>query len=124
MEAPHMEVVIKINNTVTNKQRQGTLDTVPLMSSRRLTCCVGGGWIRSRVERKVMISRIKATKAYKVIVCVQPCWIFPSSPPNLFTKGSVNPCTTNCARLTAMKRTALILVRSWIFPVITPPREE
>jgi hypothetical protein len=49
------------------------LETVFFTSSLILIFCLGGGWMRSFVTRKVMMKKIKATQAKSPIVHVQPC---------------------------------------------------
>ena len=78
--------------------------------------------MRSRVEKKVMTRKTNPIQANKEIVHNQPCALSPPSE-NLLTKGSVSPCTTNWAMVAATKRMEVILVRSFISPDITPPKE-
>ena len=121
MADPHMASVMKMANVSRAIEFQDTSDTVFLMSSLILTLCVGGGWIRSLVTKKVMINRKKATQAKRPMVQTQPCCRFPC--PKLSTNGRVRPWTTNWAMVTATKRMVVMLVRSLILLVITPPKE-
>ena len=77
--------------------------------------------MRSRVERKQTTSSTKASKAKSRMVRDHPRDAL--LPPNRATRGSVKPCTTNCATVLAIKRMLLMLVRSLMSEVITPPKE-
>ena len=103
--------------------RQGILWNTSLISFRVSVFWLAGGVIRSRAEKKVMIKNIKPITANREIVQSHPCPLSPFAPANLPTRGSVKPCTINCAMVAATKRMLVMLLRSFISLVMTPPNE-
>ena len=99
----------------------------PVLARVRKSClasgfCLGSGWMRSRVVRKVMIKRTTQIDAHKVMVICQPLALSPC--PNLATSGRVKPPTINCAIMAETKRKEDRLVRSLTSPVMTPVMAE
>ena len=113
--------MIKSENVSRNIAVQGTSEMVPLISSITLTSWAGGGWMRSRLTENVIIKQAKAITAKSAIVHSQPCCRLPC--PKRSTNGSVRPCTINWAIVTATKRMVVMLVRSRISLVMTPPND-
>ena len=77
--------------------------------------------MRSLVTIKVMTNSMMAMQAKRPMVHTHPCCLFPC--PKVSTSGRVSPCTTNWAMVTATKRMVVMLVRSLMSLVITPPNE-
>ena len=77
--------------------------------------------MRSFETMKVMTNSTTAIQAKSPMVQTQPCCWSPL--PKVSTRGSVSHCTTNCAMVTAMKRMVVMLVRSLMSLVITPPND-
>ena len=122
MAAPHIARVTNRAKVNSAMEFHDTLETVFIISSFILTCCEGGGWIRSLVTTKATIKKASATAAKMAIVDDQPCCsVEPSE--KWFTNGNVRPCTTNWAIVTTTKRIVVMLVRSRISLVMTPPKE-
>src|ERR1035441_8037524 len=95
----------------------------PFLSSALKSClgsdfCLGSGWMRSRVARKVMTNRTTQTIAHRPMVICQPLALLPC--PNLATRGRVKPTTMSCAIMAATKRNDDRRVRSLTSPVMTP----
>ena len=109
---------MKSEKVSTNIVFQGTLDTVCFISSFTSISCVGGGAIRSRLTLKVMIKNTNAMAAKMPMVQIHPCCRFWPSFPKWSTKGSVIPCTTNCAIVTATKRIVVIFSQQQVRGVL------
>ena len=77
--------------------------------------------MRSLVVKNVMSRQIKAMKANSRMVRLHPR--LASDPPRRSISGSVKPCTANWAMVLATNLTVLMLVRSFMLAVITPPSE-
>lgn len=78
--------------------------------------------MRSRADKKVTMKHTRHTAAKRPMVQSQP-WRS-SPPPNFDTSGRVKPCTTNWAMVLPTNRMLVMLVRSRMSPVITPPNDE
>ena len=118
-----MARVVNINNVRMNIARHGMFLKTSLISCLVSVFWLVGGVIRSRAEKKVMMRNIRPMTANHDIVQSHPCPLSPDSPVNLLTNGSVKPCTMNCAIVAATKRILVMLLRSLMSLVITPPSE-
>ena len=76
------------------------------------------GRMRSRVVRKVMMKNTMPMLAKKIIALWKPTVLSPS--PSISTSGSSSTWMMNCATITATKRYADMLLRSFMLPVSTP----
>ena len=121
MAEPHIARVMNSTNVSSAIEFHDTSEIVSLMSALIFFFCVTGGWMRSFVTMKVMMKKMKAMAANSPMVHSQPCCWLPC--PKRSTNGSVSPCTTNWAMVTRMKRMVVMLVRSLMSLVITPPKE-
>lgn len=97
-----MAKTMKWASVKTNIAIQGPFLSRLEKSCRGEDCCFGSGWMRSRVERKVMTKSTTHTTAHKPMVICQPLALLPW--PNLATSGRVNPPTMACAIMAATKR--------------------
>ena len=119
-----MANVTKTNNVRINMERHETSANNPLRSFFTSIFCEGGGAMRSLAERPATKRNTKPTTAKIVMVVNHPCASsLPAPRPNLCTNGKVKPCTTNWATVAATKRMEVMLVRSLMSLVITPPNE-
>ena len=72
MAAPHKARVTKSESVSTNMESQEREESVMRRSARTLVCCFGGGWMRSRVEKKHTRKHTMAAAAKRLTVDSHP----------------------------------------------------